>query len=197
MTTETIVDVDLKREYSAEEFARLEDDGNRYELIEGKLVMSPATGHEHGQIAKNLYNALLLFLLKHSVGDVWFTTGFYLGKKSNGKDNVPEPDLGFIVSARIPAVEDKYLPYPDLAVEVWSRKSDLGGPVNLKKARKKLQMYLDAGTSIAWGINPITQEVEVHYKDPARPTRILTANDELDGEDLIPGFKLPVWALFS
>lgn len=108
---------------------------------------------------------------------------------------MPEPDLGFIVASRIPTEDDGYLPYPDLAVEVWSRSSDLADANKLKKARQKLQMYLKAGTQIAWGINLVTQEIEVYYQDGAK--KILGWDDELDGEDIIPGFKMEIKALFK
>ncbi len=198
MTTETIVDIDLKREYTAEEFIQLEDDGNRYELIEGKLVMSPAPTNEHAKISDDLLMELKLFLKANpGLGEVRSHAGFNIGQKPNGKDNVPEPDLGFIIASRVPTTDDNYLPYPDLVVEVWSRTSDLDRPSRLRKAREKLRMYLDAGTSIAWGINPIREEVEVYYRDPTKPKRILKADDELNGEDIIPGFKLSVRALFA
>ncbi len=198
MTTETkTIPINLNREYTAEEFVALEDDGNRYELIEGKLVMTPATGDEHGTIAGRLYLFIQLFLMTNQIGKVWFTTGFYIGKKPNGKDNVPEPDLGFIVASRVPPVADKYLPYPDLAVEIWSRKSDLDSPASLTKAREKLQMYLNAGTRLAWGINPITQTIEIYRQGQTAPAQVLTIDDELFGEDVMPGFQVKVRGLFE
>jgi Uma2 family endonuclease len=188
--------IDLDRTYSAEEFAALPDDGNRYELIEGKLVMSPQTGDEHGTIISELHFAIKAFLKQNKVGKVWITTGFNIGKKPNGKDNVLGPDIGFIVAERVPPTDEGYPPYPDLVAEVWSRKSDLSRPVILKNAQKKLQMFLKAGTRIAWGINPIDKTVEVYHQGQITPV-VLTVNDELDGEDVILGFRLKVSELFN
>jgi Uma2 family endonuclease len=189
--------IDLNREYTAEEFAALPDDGKRYELIGGRLVMSPATRDKHGRIIAELFAAIWIFTKNTRTGRIWITTGFSLGKKPNGKDNVLEPDLGFIVAERVPPEADEYLPYPDLAVEVWSPESDLGRPIRLEKAREKLQIYLNAGTRIAWGINPAKQEVEVYHQGQLEPVQVLTLNDELDSEDVIPGFKMKVEALFK
>lgn len=115
------VPIDLNREYSIEEYRRLEDDGNQYELIEGKLVMTPAPINEHGRISDNIITALRNFLAANpGIGEAWSNVGFNLGKKPNGKDNVPAPDVGFIVAERLPPSDFLgYLPYPDLAVEVW------------------------------------------------------------------------------
>jgi Uma2 family endonuclease len=189
--------IDLNREYTADEFASLPDDGNRYELIGGRLVMAPPTCDEHGSISGNLYFAIREFLKTKKAGKVWMTTGFSLGKKPNGKDNVLAPDVGFIIAERVPPVTNEYLPYPDLAVEVWSPESDLGRPIRLEKAREKLQIYLNAGTRIAWGINPENQTVEVYHQGQLTPVQVLNLKDELDGEDVIPGFKMKVEALFQ
>lgn len=63
MSTETItIPIDLKREYTAEEYELLEDDGNRYELIEGKLVMSPAPSKKHAEISDELLTEIKNFL---------------------------------------------------------------------------------------------------------------------------------------
>jgi Uma2 family endonuclease len=189
--------IDLDREYTAEEFALLPDDGNRYELIEGKLVMSPATRYEHGLILQILFAAIIKYLEANKTGKVFCTTGFYLGKSPSGKDIVLEPDLGFIETDRLPLVSDIYLPYPDLAIEVWSREADLKGPRRRAKARNKLQKFFKAGTLLAWGVNPVDETVEIFQQGQAAPVRVLNINDELDGENILPGFKLPVKVLFG
>lgn len=58
-------------------------------------------------------------------------------------------------------------------------------------------MYLKAGTRIVWGINPITQEVEVYHQGQSTPAIVLKINDELDGEDVVTGFKIEVAKLFG
>ncbi len=104
MTTQTgrvLIPVDKQREYSAEEFEWLEDDGHCYELIEGRLVKMPATGDEHGSIIDNLYPSLVSLDPQRKLGKIWITTGFNIGKQPDGKDNVPEPDLAFMVASRV------------------------------------------------------------------------------------------------
>jgi len=44
-------------------------------------------------------------------------------------------------------------------------------------------------------VNPRRRTVAVHR--PGAPTRLLTENDTLDGEDVVPGWTLPVQALFG
>ena len=60
---------------------------------------------------------------------------------------------------------------------------------------EKVQLYLDAGTRLVWVVNPQQRTVEVH-----RPTSlgsILREQDELTGEDVVPGFACRVGDFFA
>lgn len=50
--------------------------------------------------------------------------------------------------------------------------------------------------SLVWVIEPDTQTVTVYQPNSAQQT-ILSATDALSGADVVPGFTLPVSALFS
>jgi Uma2 family endonuclease len=47
------------RRWTYDEFARLPDDGNRYEVIAGKLYVTPAPGTRHQRVVTNLVEELL------------------------------------------------------------------------------------------------------------------------------------------
>lgn len=184
--------IDLNRIYTAEEFEALPDDGHKYELIEGKLVEMPPAGDRHGRIIKRLFKHIMAFDPQESLGEVWVTTGVRLNKK-----NVPEPDLAFIVTSRMPPESPEALKVmPDLAVEVWSPSQLIRkGPD--KASLEKIERYLQAGIRIIWSVNPDKQMVDVYHLGQTNPIQTLNVNDELDGEDVIPGFKLKVRMLFE
>jgi Uma2 family endonuclease len=156
--------IDLRRTYTAEEFENLPDDGNRYELIEGRLIKMPPAGDAHGSIGMRIVTALILFDPESKLGKLWFTTGFKLDNK-----NTPEPDLMYIVASRRPT-EDKMAVQiiPDLVMEI-------GSPSQITKtgldtdSMDKIRKYQKAGVKIIWSINPSTQTVEVYH--PTKPTR--------------------------
>ncbi len=78
---------------------------------------------------------------------------------------------------------------PDLAIEIVS-------PSNAAdQVQEKVHEYFRAGVNRVWVIDPGQQEVY----DYASPTEIqvLQLCHELDGGDLIPGFRLPVAVLFE
>lgn len=89
--------INVSRSYTSDEFENLCDDGNRYELINGRLRKMPAAGDEHGAIISNLHFYLRLFDPEKKLGEVWPTTGFRLDQV-----NTPEPDLMYVTAARRP-----------------------------------------------------------------------------------------------
>ncbi len=191
MTTETN-QLDLTRTYTAKEFEALPDDGNRYELIEGKLVMSPPAGGRHGRVSKSLLKAIWAFDPEEKLGESWVTTGFNLDS-----GNTPEPDIAYVVASRTPTIDDDAVDIvPDLAVEVWSP-SQLTNKGPVLKATDKIERYLASGVRIIWSINPRAKTVEIYHQGQSAPIAVLGVNDELDGEDVIPGFRLKVSKLFE
>jgi Uma2 family endonuclease len=62
--------------------------------------------------------------------------------------------------------------------------------------QNKVDAYLQAGVRLIWSIYMVQKFVAVYrLNDPN--IKFLNLNDELDGEDLIPGFKLKVNKLFE
>jgi Uma2 family endonuclease len=99
----------------------------------------------------------------------------------------------FVDAAQLPAATNRIKGFarlaPDLAVEVVS-------PSNTsKELEAKLRDYLSAGTRLIWLIHPGDPSVRVHRPDGTRS--ILGVGDHLDGEDVVPGFRVSVAQLFS
>ena len=78
---------------------------------------------------------------------------------------------------------------PDLAVEVISKTNSANA------VARKIEEYFQAGVSLVWVIYPGTSKIYV-YDSPTR-VRILQLGDELDGEEVIPGFRVPLSTLFG
>jgi Uma2 family endonuclease len=184
-------DISFERTYTIAEFEALPDDGNYYELIDGKLVMSPPAGDEHGRIGDKLVKVIHLLDPEDKLGRVWQTTRFRISLTFG-----PAPDVAFVVATRVPprskgAVEV----VPDLVVEIHSP-SDLDSKANIEVARRKIRLYQDNGVRLLWAVNPGDLSVEVYHQGDPSPV-ILGLGDELDGEDVLPGFKLRVSKLFD
>jgi Uma2 family endonuclease len=174
---------------TAADLLAMPDDGWRYELIEGVLHrMSPA-GFEHGEIGSTFVRHLGNFVVPRDLGRVVTgETGFFL---SRDPETVVAPDAAFVRADRLPPRAERrgYLDLvPDLVVEVVSP-NDRPTEVEDKVAR-----YLAAGARLVWVTYPRRRLVRVHA--PGRAPQDLSEGDALDGEDVLPGFRLPVDDIF-
>jgi Uma2 family endonuclease len=78
---------------------------------------------------------------------------------------------------------------PPLTVEVVS-------PGNSAlELRRRTRDYLEAGVSIVWVVWPEERSISV-YRGSMTPVE-LTADDTLDGGDVLPGFSVKVADLFD
>ena len=78
---------------------------------------------------------------------------------------------------------------PRLDVEVISKTNSANAVAG------KIEEYFQAGVSLVWVIYPVTGKIYVY--DSPTSVRILQLGDELDGEGVIPGFRVPLSTLFG
>ena len=168
-----------------------ENSEKRLELVRGEIVEMAPAGGEHGWIAGELFGYIWSHVKKNSLGKVTAAeTGFVLFQNEAGKDTVRAPDVGFISKARAPQrLPKQYIRVvPDLVVEVVSPNDAA------EEIQDKLNDYRRAGVQLIWFVYPSSQTVNVYMPNTART---LGAGDTLDGEDVLPGFTLPVRAVFE
>lgn len=176
------------KKYTIEEFAALPDDGKRYELVAGNLVEKLSEDEEHNSAVGNLLGPLWFYAKQKDLGQVY---GPSVGIITDSmQQTVRTPDASFIVQARVVRTQGFIPVSPDLAVDVVSP-SDLWLDVD-----DKIEEYKQAGVRLIWVINPYLPSVHVHRID-SNKVQTLGIKDELDGEDVLPGFKLKVSALFE
>ena len=164
-------------------------DGKSYELVGGQLV-ERNMGAESSWIGGRLLLRLGRFCEDHEVG--WpfpADNGYQCFAHAPGL--VRKPDVSLIRYSRLPG---KTLPKgwikvpPDLAVEVVSPNDTV---YNLED---KLEDYQKAGVPLVWVIYPNSRTVRVHRGD--RSIIYLHEDDQLSGEDVIPGFLCPLREIF-
>ena len=168
----------------------LPDDGCNYELVEGRLSTMPPSGPLASYVAMVIARILGNFVVEHRLGIVG---GADFGVRLvRDPDTVRAADVAFFAAARLPTggLPDTYWDLaPDLAVEVLSPHDRRG------KVLQKVGEYLNAGTRLVWVVDP-RRRTAVVYRADADPS-ILAEHGVLEGEDVVPGFALPlssVWA---
>lgn len=178
------------RPITADELFRMPDDGLRRELVRGEVrTMTPA-GYDHGKIAMRLGARLLLHVEENGLGDVLTAEpGFRI---STDPDTVLVPDVAFVRRERAEEVggTSGFWPgAPDLVVEVISP-SDTYTAVE-----GKVFDWLSAGCRMVIVVNPRKRTATVYRS--LTDIVVLLEDAEMDGGDVVPGWRLPVRYLFS
>jgi Uma2 family endonuclease len=176
---------------TADELLALPDDGTRRELVRGELRTMPPGGLEQGDRSSVLDGSLGVYVRARKLGRVFTNEpGFVL---NTDPDTVRSPDLAFIRAERLreTGVPGGYYRHgaPDLAVEVISpndRYTEVG---------EKVAEWLEHGALLVFVVDPRRRTVAVHRHDGS--VRMLGLNDVLDGEEVVPGWSLPVRELFE
>jgi Uma2 family endonuclease len=180
VTTERLVTVE---EFEA--FLALEENSERrFELISGEIIEKVPTP-KHGIITANIATEINLYLRQNSIGYV----GVEIRHRSgNDEENDRLPDVSFIGHSQpSPLNENIIKTMPDLAIEVKSPTD------TYKKMVEKAEFYLANGSRMVWLFYPEKRLIEVLTLDDRQ---LLGEDDELDGGDVLPGFKVRVKDFF-
>lgn len=168
-----------------EQWAALpENRERRMEYIGGEAVEMVSNNYA-SQVAMVIGAFLTLFALQNKLGWVTGADGGYI---VFGERYIP--DAAFISRQRQPEpCRETWNPLaPDLAVEVFSPTDDH------RLLLVKVSNFLAAGTTV-WVVYPDQKEVHVHR--PGKGAEVLTSAGTLSGDDLLPGFALPVKDIFE
>jgi Uma2 family endonuclease len=173
---------------TVEEFEKIvllpENQDKRLEYIGGEVI-EVVTNNYASEIAVNIVVAIAQHIEGKKVG---FITGANGGYKVF--DDRYVPDVAFLSRARQPEPSREIFNSnaPDLAVEVMSP-TDFPQDITIK-----VMNFLAAGT-VVWVI--YTDDQEARMFESGKPVKVVTINDELDGGNVLPGFKLPLKDIFK
>jgi Uma2 family endonuclease len=183
--------------FTPDEFLRWVDerpasDANRYELLRGRIVMSPPARWPHGRCAARLVAALEVFVRPRGLGIVLDgSTGLALPS-----GDTVEPDVSFVSAARLAAgptpVDGELLRIvPDLVIEILSpstRARDLG---------EKRELYESNGVREYWVVDSRERTVRVFRRGrQGFATERVVAEGSLES-DLIPGLSISLADVFT
>lgn len=160
------------------------------ELIRGRIVTRPYALPIRGFLSAEISFAVGRFLESHRLGKLFVgQVGIVLERNP---DTVRGPDVGFVRMEHLPpkGEEDGYFETPpDLCVEIVSPTD------RWSEVEEKVDMFLAAGVTLVWVVDPKTRKAHVFRK--GREVRVVDAKGSLDGEDVLPGFTLPLAEVFA
>ena len=160
----------------------------QYELVNGEPKEKESESMEHSYIAATLNRRLGNLVAEKKLGVVLESSGSFRMVAGN----IRKPDVSFITKERITEKRPSFTAFegaPDLAVEVISP-TDIWWEI-----MQKLDEYFSSGCRLVWLISPLDQRVLVYRQD--QRSQILELGDLLDGEEVVPGFSMPVADLFA
>ncbi len=179
MSTAVATETDAR--YTPDDLLNLPD-GKSYELVGGRLV-ERHMGAESSRIGTRLCTRLDRFCDENDQGIVWGADNGY-ECFPHAPRLVRKPDVSFIRKGRLPgnaSPKGWSQIAPDLVVEVVSPGD------SVEPLEEKLEDYQKAGVPLIWVIYPGRRKARVFRL--GGPTSLLREDDELSGEDILPGFR--------
>ncbi len=174
---------------TAAELLNLEIPDKSVELVRGRLVVREPPGYQHGAVAAELLFLVMNHAKTYGLGQVFAAeTGF---KLASDPDTVRAADVSFLSTGRVPQPHPTgYAALgPDLVVEVLSPTDRPGAVLT------KVGDWLDAGSRLVWVIDPPRREARVYRADGS--VSLVREDGVLDGEDVLPGFTVPLAAVLG
>ena len=177
-----------KRKLTYEDYAKTPDD-ERWELIDGELIMAPSPKEAHQSAQGNLGAPMYLFARENDLGRVYFAP---FDVVLSDTDTV-QPDLLFVSKERLHIItEDNVQGAPDLVVEIRSPST----------ARQdwavKRELYARHGVKEYWLVDPEAATVAVLLLDEGelKVTGVYGEGDTLSSV-VMSGFGIALADIFQ
>lgn len=186
MVSETIT-----RLITYDDYRHLPDDGKQYQIIGGKLFMTPAPTTVHQRIARELFVNMYNYVKGKDLGEVFFSPTDVILSMTD----VIQPDILFVSKKRRHVITKKNIvEAPDVVVEILSEHT------KTIDRRKKKQLYERHGVKEYWLIDPDTQTVKVliqaEEKNELKLYQYFSSEDVLS-TPLFSGLKLSLNELWA
>ena len=149
---------DAARRWTAQMVRELPDDGNRYEVVHGVLLVSPAPGRRHQIVLGRLHARLRAYLEPLELGD---TVLFSPADISWDEETLVQPDL-FVHAAAEMSGDWATIKTLLLAVECLS-------PSSVRADRViKRRLYQEQGVGTYWVLDPDAGRADVWHPGQER-----------------------------
>jgi len=171
--------------WTADMVRALPEDGLRYEVVHGELLVTPAPRGWHQELVGRLYVALRTWLDREQVGHLMLSPADI----SWDEGTLVQPDLFVVDLSEARTMDWARMKHLVLVIEVLS-------PATARADRfAKRRRYQEAGVPAYWVIDPDRHQVEIWYPDASAP---LFEREELrwDPAGASRAFTLPLSDLF-
>ena len=140
------------KRWTYEEYYKLDDD-QRYEIIDGKMLMAPAPDTWHQDWSRKLFRLLDRFVVNNRLGEVFYAPIDLVFDE----ENTVQPDIVFIAAANLQIIQRRAIfGVSDMLVELVS-------PSSVRRDRyDKKALYARFGVKEYWIGDPANKALEIH-----------------------------------
>lgn len=176
------------RPLTYDDLCQLPDDGNRYEIIDGELLVAPSPNLDHQDVAFGLAKFVDRFVREHHLGHTMIAPV----DVRLGPQDVVVPDVLFIRRDRLDIISSRryVMGSPDLAVEIISPSS------RRIDQERKFNLYQRSGVPEYWIVDPANRTVHGFRLEGGRYVDIEPDSGRLSSI-VIPGLVVDPTALFA
>ncbi len=163
------------------DYAALPDDGTRYQLVEGELVVNPSPTRWHQVVLGEIFTRLHAHVREHDLGEVDFAPlDTVLSER-----NVFQPDILFVSHARTGILRDANVAgAPDLCVEILSPST-----ASLDRVKKR-ELYARHGVLHYWIVDLDARAIDEYVlEDGVLALRGRSSEDDVFRPAVFPGFE--------
>jgi Uma2 family endonuclease len=162
----------------------------RYDIVDGRMIMAPAPNLEHQAILGQLYLLVQPFVKQHGLGRVFFAPADVVIRRDPLRTR--QPDLMFVSNDRAGILGDRVEGGPDLVVEILS-------PGNTQSyMADKLADYRQVEVRECWLVSPQFRTVEVlEMREQGWQRTGTYSMAESVRSAVLAGLELPVPDLFG
>lgn len=168
-----------------------DDDGNRYELIEGVLYVSTAPGLPHQLVLQNLLVELGLFRRENPIGVIVPGPGTIFSNY-----DAVIPDIVIIRNERWDSVtsSQKVTGAPDIVVEILSP----GAENRRRDLEVKRKLYAKYGVAEYWIVDNDDWSIAIYRLQNQTLESVVTLrDDDVLTSAQLPGFELTIRSIFN
>lgn len=175
---------------TAEEYARLPDNGVPTELERGRIVTMNVPNFPHGWLCARIAKLLAIYVDDRELGYVLGNDSGMITERD--PDTVRGPGVSFFSYARIPKGAAPS-GYPEVAPEVVF---EVRSPNDRwSKILRRVSEFLAAGVLVVYVVDPKKKTVTAFDAD--QPGRTLADNDELTFPEPLTDLRISLRQLFS
>ena len=175
--------------FTADDLWETPEDGNRYEVIDGELYVTPAPLEPHQKAATGLVGYLWPYVHQRRIGAVYAAPLAVV----LDEENAVQPDLVYVSRERQGIVVERGLAgVPDLVVEVLSQRTQA------RDRGVKMKRYATADIPHYWIVDPGARTIEAYrLGEQGNELSVTRGPGSTFEPELFPGLEIPIDELWA